>query len=428
MIDRLLEKNPRTTRGRKAAEGKLTTVREVGEAWTNGELLKKHGPVNGLRKMSGGYELHCTLNKRAYTMRTRGPNGPLFGDLSIADTTDSDIEKIMGSQPRGGSSTRNHVHRGLKRIHEFAEIPLRLRPIGSNPVHRAYRAPKDPPKLFLFLYPPEVLALLNNERIPLGRRVLYLFAVYFGWRLGTLMAFRWRGIDWKHGTVSVLHQKGHQRLDAEDGDEEQGTPIFFVATPGCVMTVLRAWYEQCGRPDVDELVIRDVCGAEEVWREEHDEAKVIRRDLKASGVTRELLFSEAKNVQPLRFHDLRATFCTWAKRAGKDAAWIKERTGHTPTSNMLDRYTRMAVTLADLSFTPFPDVTGAIPELAPREPAVCLDCAARLASDSLSTSLPTTRRTGANGSNRGSSGQRNEADRGRSRHSGAVEVLAPEMG
>jgi hypothetical protein len=31
---------------------------------------------------------------------------------------------------------------------------------------------------------------------------------------------------------------------------------------------------------------------------------------------------------------------------------------------MLERYTRMAVTLADLDYQPFPDATGAIPELA----------------------------------------------------------------
>lgn len=27
------------------------------------------------------------------------------------------------------------------------------------------------------------------------------------------------------------------------------------------------------------------------------------------------------NVEPLRFHDLRSTFCTWARRAGKSDAW-----------------------------------------------------------------------------------------------------------
>ena len=48
---------------------------------------------------------------------------------------------------------------------------------------------------------------------------------------------------------------------------------------------------------------------------------------------------------------------------------------------MLDRYTRTAVTRADLNYEPFPDVTEAIPELA--EPA-------RLATRPVSASPPAT--------------------------------------
>jgi hypothetical protein len=41
----------------------------------------------------------------------------------------------------------------------------------------------------------------------------------------------------------------------------------------------------------------------------------------------------------------------WARRAGKDDAWTNQRMGHTATSNMIDRDTRRAVTLADLKTT-----------------------------------------------------------------------------
>jgi hypothetical protein len=112
-------------------------------------------------------------------------------------------------------------------------------------------------------------------------------------------------------------------------------------------------------------VVRDLWdGADDKRRENHDEAKVLRADLKASCVKREILFSKANNVQAIRFHDGRATFCTWARRAGHDDGWIRARTGHAPGGNMVDRYARMAQTLADLDYTPFPDVTEAIPELA----------------------------------------------------------------
>jgi hypothetical protein len=87
--------------------------------------------------------------------------------------------------------------------------------------------------------------------------------------------------------------------------------------------------------------------------------------LKKANVTRAILFEDkAENVEPLRFHDLRSTFCTWARRAGKSDAWISERTGHDVDGTMIARYDRGAQTLADLDYEPFPDVTNVVPELA----------------------------------------------------------------
>ncbi len=436
MIDRLLEKNPRTRRGRLAAEKKLTTVREVADAWLRGELFAKHGAVNGLRPVRTGHNTNssnalATLNKRALDMRTRGPHGPMFGDLPCAEVTHADIAYVFGHQPPAGkhgasAGTRNHLHSYLSRMLSLAEIPLGLRAPGTNPVLPAYRAARDEDKLYNYLYPSEVLALLANTKIPLGRRVLYLVSNYFGWRKGTLKAFKWGGIRWAECVVSVLKQKGKRRLDADDDDDDvQGIPIMFRVEPACVITVLRAWWEHCGRPSDDEPVIRDVRGPEETWREDHDEAKVIRADLKASGVTRPILFSEANNVQQIRFHDGRATFCTWARRDGRSDTWMKLRTGHSPTSGMLNRYTRMAQDLADLRYVPFPDVTSAIPELAPKRPVACPDCAARTAQGALSTSSSTTPQTVAKRRQRGSGGPGKAADRDKSRQGVSVEVLAP---
>src|SRR6185436_19414385 len=85
-----------------------------------------------------------------------------------------------------------------------------------------------------------------------------------------------------------------------------------------------------------------------------------RADLRAAGITREVLFTKAPNVEPLRFHDGgRATFVTWAKRAGKSDGWIADRTGHL-TSSMIERYTRAARTLEDLKIEPFPELAEAL--------------------------------------------------------------------
>jgi hypothetical protein len=137
-------------------------------------------------------------------------------------------------------------------------------------------------------------------------------------------------------------------------------------------------------------------------------------------VTRDILFVHSKNVQAIRFHDGRATFCTWARRDGRSDLWITERTGHTPTTAMLARYTRMAQMLADLDYHPFPCVLHAIPELASGTSEKCPRCAPA-SSTSLSTRLP----TGSKGRNRRSGGPTKQADRDKSRRAAPIEVLAP---
>jgi hypothetical protein len=59
---------------------------------------------------------------------------------------------------------------------------------------------------------------------------------------------------------------------------------------------------------------------------------------------------------------MRATFVTWARRAGKGTGWIADRTGHL-TEEVMRRYERGARMLADLKYQPFPDLSEALPEL-----------------------------------------------------------------
>ncbi|HVY45478.1 MAG TPA: site-specific integrase [Minicystis sp.] len=262
----------------------------------------------------------------------------------------------MAAQPaEQAAQTKLHTYQRLRRLFDLAEYPCKLRPEGSNPIKKYLRPDRDPEKFYNFLYPSELLAVLGSKGIPLGRRVLYVLGCYCGLRKESLYSLLWSGVDLKHGTITVYKAKGKKRADGADG----GRPLFFQADPS-VMLVLRAWREHCGSPAPAERVLREV-GCEL----RHDEAKMLREDLRAVGVTRELLFLDAANVEPLRFHDLRSTFVTWARRAGRSDAWIAERTGHL-TQTMIDRYTRQAQTLADLNYEPFPNLVNAIPELTRR--------------------------------------------------------------
>jgi integrase len=349
----VFDETPRM-RGKPIVPGDAMTVRQLGERWTSGELVKTFGNVNRLRIKAGAQIDAWCLKASAYEVRTRGPSAPVFGDLPASAVTTDDVAKVMAALPAGQrSETRVKQYNRLHRLFDLAIFPVRIRKDGSNPVTRYLRPSRDADKLFCFLYPGEVLALLrgtnatNGETtIPLARRVLYALAVYTGQRKGSLFALLWKHVDFQHGTLASFKTKS-------------GAAQYFVADRG-LMALLEAWHVYEGKPADDIPIVP----AADIDCEPKRLATALRDDLKAVGVTRSILFEEdAVNVEALRFHDLRSTFCTWARRASKSNQWISERTGHEPTGDMINRYDRGAQTLGDLEYGPFPDVSRAIAEL-----------------------------------------------------------------
>jgi integrase len=272
----------------------------------------------------------------------------------VADVTSDDITVVMGALPAELSAkTRLEVYVLLRRLFDLAIFPAKLRKEGSSPVTRYVRPELDPEKLFCFIYPSELLAVLRGTNakgeivVPLGRRVLYAVATYTGQRKGSLYALQWGHVDFQHGTLASFRTKTRRAQ-------------YFVADPG-LMDVLRLWHEFRDKPAADQPIVRD----EDVAYDPRRLATALRDDLKAVGVTRAILFEEKEpTVEPLRFHDLRSTFCTWARRLGRSDMWISERTGHEVSGDMINRYDRGAQTLQDLDYEPFPSIAGALPELA----------------------------------------------------------------
>jgi hypothetical protein len=68
--------------------------------------------------------------------------------------------------------------------------------------------------------------------------------------------------------------------------------------------------------------------------------------------------------QPLRLHDLRASFVTIAFANGRDERWIRDRTGHR--SGALERYRRVARTVEELDLGDWVSLDEAIPEICRR--------------------------------------------------------------
>jgi integrase len=189
----------------------VMTVRQLGEAWTSGELLKMHGAVNRLRVKATAATDSWTMAKHVYGVRTRGPAGPVFGDLPVAQVTSDDVSAVMASHSMAlAAQTRMHTYQRLRRLFDLAIFPCKLRKEGDNPVTRYVRPERDPEKLFCFLYPSELIALLRGTDddgktvVPLGRRVLYAIATFTGQRKGSLYALRWKHVDFAHGTLAGI--------------------------------------------------------------------------------------------------------------------------------------------------------------------------------------------------------------------------------
>lgn len=324
----------------RAAREKRLTVQQLGEQWTSGTLYETHGDVNALREKKSaktdGYRL------KAYVY-------PVIGPKPVAEVTEQDIEAVMAAAERKArkrlkrawrKASRGQLYQVLRRLFDLAIRPARLR--TDSPVSDYLRPGRDTQKLFGYLFPSELLALLRCKDVPLERRVLYALAVYTGLRKGSLYALTWAGVDFKHQTITSLQSK-------------TGLPQMFEA-PESLMGLLSLWHTYQGAPKTGAVVAR-------IPTRER-EARLLRDDLQAAKVDRPTLLGEGgDNVQPMRFHDLRATFVTWAMRDGKGDGWISDRTGHL-TPEMRARYARAARTLSDLDYKPFPDIEKAIPELA----------------------------------------------------------------
>jgi integrase len=323
----------------KTARERRLTVQQFGELWTSGELVKRYGEVKGLRAKASAKDDEYRLKRYVY---------PEIGGLKVVEVAEQDVERVMAATSRRKrgkrplrQASRYQLYQVMRRLFDLAVRPGRLR--EDSPVSEYLRPGRDSHKLFGYLYPAELLALLKCPAVPIGRRVLYALAVYTGLRKGSLYALTWAGIDFEHRTLTSLHSK-------------TGLPQLFEIPP-TVVELLAKWFEFRERPPKGSKVVHGI----EVRAER--EAMALRDDLAAAGVTRHAATADAgDNVQPLRFHDLRATFVTWAMRQGRGDGWISDRTGHL-TPEMRGRYARAARVLADLLYEPFPSLEGAVPEL-----------------------------------------------------------------
>lgn len=314
------------------ANASTPTFAEMLTAWTSGDIARK-------------YPHHVKVKRSAETDRLRAEKHitPHIGDRRIDEVSLDDAEMVMANLPEGASAgTRRQVAQIIRKVLALAVYPCRYR--ADNPIPRAWLPRAKSTKAKECLYPDEDRALLACTDVPLLRRLAYGFLAREGMRRDELARLEWSDVDLERGKVY---------LDENKTDEPRDWDL----DPG-VLAALRVWkkthhakaeptdrvFSESGVPlNVDHL------------------AETFRADLKRAGVTRPQLFERSASRQPIRVHDLRATFVTVSLAAGKTETWVADRTGHR-SSQQIAGYRRRARTWSGMALGTLDPLCYSLPD------------------------------------------------------------------
>lgn len=291
-------------------DGPALTFADLGKAWTSGEIAARHPDhVKVKRTASKDAERLKVLNKT-------------IGKIPVMVFTLADAELAMAALPKDlASATRRQYAQILGRLLALAVYPLKL--IKASPLPRGFLPKVRRAKATAWLYPAEDTLLMACTKITIERRVFYGVLAREGLRAGEALRLCWKDLDLKRGTV---------RLDTN----KTADPRVWALSEG-VAGALKRFRPENAEP---EDLVFNVLNAGRL-------AEAFRTDLEAAKIDRAELYERTKARQPIRLHDLRATFVTLALAAGKSEAWVSDRTGHR-SSVMIANYRRAARTAAEL--------------------------------------------------------------------------------
>ncbi|MGH7434223.1 MAG: tyrosine-type recombinase/integrase, partial [Polyangiaceae bacterium] len=322
---------------RKASSVATPTFAKFAEQWTSGELRKNH-PDHVREKDSTRDEeiLRLYVN-------------PQIGSKRIADVILDDCECVMRALPTELSpATRRHVAQCMRKVLSLAVYPGRY--LTSNPIVREWmpKVPKSARKAKSCLFPADDVKLLRCRKVDLVRRLAYGILAREGMRASELERLKWQDVDLDQGRI---------RLDKN----KTADPRAWALSPDVARTL--AWWKKKSGGKADDLVLGLDLGDGAWWlRGDDKDREKYPGDLHTAGVTRPELFERSATRQPIRLHDLRATFVTVSLATGRTEQWVTDRTGHK-SSQMLALYARQARTWAELELGTLHPLDELLPEM-----------------------------------------------------------------
>lgn len=320
-----------------AAVSGPSTFRDVVELWTSGKLLERYPDSKVKPKTERGRKIDLSMLRVFF---------PVLGHRPMSEITGEEILEAKLRIPSGiDPNTRITYLMRLRSVFKYSIRPLRL--ISAMPEEVQELPARKKRGLFWFLYPEEDALLLGCTAIPLAFRILYGWLTRNGGRIGETLK-----LDYLHLDLD----RGRCRLEAEW--TKTGRARFWDLEPD-VHAAMRIWYLLEGEPAPPRRVFHSPTRA---TMSASTLIKRFRKDLLLAGVDRRELHVTTKGSRRLRVHDLRASFCTMARRRGMPDAWIMDRSGHENPGE-LQNYARMVRHADEHQLAPwFSPLDRAIPE------------------------------------------------------------------
>ena len=304
-----------TGRGR-PAEGYFT--KRTAEAWLEDLLIEaRRGTLPGLVRTGATFETasaewlrYCEVDRQLrystiqhYTQMAARLN-ETFGERRVEDVTSDEIEAYLVSMKGVANDTRLKYYTAFSGIFKRARRVHKLR---YDPMHdverpRARRAPS-----FNVLSLEEVHALARAAESE-DDAALYVTAAFTGLRQGELLALRWREVDFGRDAIRVERSVTHGREGPPKSGRGRAIPLVPEVAERLARISSRGFSTDAG-----DLVFPAPQGGFQ------NPTKVSRRYKTA--------LAAAAIDRPVRFHDLRHTFCSMAIQV-MDMRELMEVAGH----------------------------------------------------------------------------------------------------
>lgn len=323
----------RTTPGKNGCP----TFAQFARAWVEGELYNAN-PSKVRKKRSSDRDESALRNHI----------NPVIGTKALDRLTLEDFDRVLEKLPKDlAPRTRQLVAQVCQKLMVYAAYPFKH--VDATPIPKGWtKVANVEDRAKSCLYPDEDAKLMRCADIALEHRLVYGILMREGMREQELGAMKWRYLDLARGLIHLDKNKTNHARSWELGAD--------------VVRALKWWKKKTGGGE-DDLVFQGVdlksgCKWLRGLGKRYASKPADLGDLGLAGITRAILREDSSSRQPLRFHDLRASFVTMALATGRGEEWIRQRTGHT-TSDQIQNYNRAAPSNAKW----FTSIDSLIPEM-----------------------------------------------------------------